>query len=59
MELKLKVIPSNVFNELMDSGSISMDDLVEQLVMDEFHTKQTLSKSALKELKQLIEYIEQ
>jgi len=58
MDLKLKVIPANVFNELMDSGSISMNDLVEQLVMDEYHTKTNLSKSALEDLKGLIEYIE-
>ena len=57
MNLTLKVIPENVFNELMDSGHISMNALVEQLVMDEYHTKQTLSKSSVNDLKQLIEYI--
>ena len=58
MDLTLKVIPANVFNELMDSGQIPMNDLVEQLVMDEYHTKHTLSKYSVEELKQLIEYIE-
>jgi len=58
MELTLKVIPANVFNELMDSGNIPMNDLVEQLIMDEYYTKQALSKSSVNELKKLIEYIE-
>lgn len=58
MDLTLKVIPADVFNELMDSGNISMNDLVEQLIMDEYHTKQTLSKSSVDDLKQLIEYID-
>lgn len=58
MELTLKVMPENVFNEIMDSGEIKMNDLVEQLVMDEFYTKKTLSKSAIDDLRSLIEYID-
>ena len=58
MDLTLKVIPANVFNKLMGSSEISMNDLVEQLVMDEFHTKNSLTESSVQELKQLIEYIE-
>ena len=58
MDLTLKVIPANVFNELMGSSEISMNDLVEQLVMNEFHTKNSLTESSVQELKQLIEYIE-
>jgi len=57
MDLTIKVIPANVFIELMDSGEISMNDLVEQLTMDEFHTKDTLTKSSKEELKKLVEYL--
>ena len=59
MEMTFKVIPANVFNELMDSGKISMGDLVEQLVMDEFHTKNNLTPDDIKSLRTLIEYIDE
>jgi len=57
MELKIKAIPLDVFFQLMNSGYISMNDLVNELVNDLSFTKENLSESNIEELINLVNYI--